>query len=283
METRIFNFMALPPELRFRIYYHYSNSGRTRSDPRSSKICSISKQIREEYQAEILRIVTKKYQDVEMLQTDHHELIIRRPTSFDELTNPSIKIVLACKPFDSHATCHLDTRIRQFLDAQPCFVKYVSIALEWSDSLVKASAMAFPTGAEASHLITVGTHHALQKVCDGINKYINDLPPPPPPPQPAQNAAIDFSAIPFLDTATTVTEARISWPAQCGEWQGWIRYVKSLLEREDCTPNVAVRSLAEKGLEKMEWMKKRCIFADRGQSGVRVMWGEEANYYNQME
>ena len=65
MQHSVFDFMALPPELRVQIYVHYMNTPRITSDPNALNICFINTFIRAEFEAEVLKA---RKQSIALLQ-----------------------------------------------------------------------------------------------------------------------------------------------------------------------------------------------------------------------
>jgi hypothetical protein len=56
MEEPIFDFLALPAELRVKVYVYYMHGGRKITDPHALNICFLNRQIRAEFEDEAFKI-----------------------------------------------------------------------------------------------------------------------------------------------------------------------------------------------------------------------------------
>jgi hypothetical protein len=56
MEEPIFDFLALPAELRVKVYVYYMHGGRKITDPHALNICFLNRQVRAEFEDEAIKI-----------------------------------------------------------------------------------------------------------------------------------------------------------------------------------------------------------------------------------
>ena len=121
------SFLDLSAELRLIIYSYYSYMPRTILDLTSLNMRLLCKQIRAEYDAELLKIVREKFAHIEAQSTNEYHLLLCRPAKFTDLLHPGIRIILPIELKEAIYLHDPDMSMQDFLHAQPAFVRRLTI------------------------------------------------------------------------------------------------------------------------------------------------------------